>query len=316
MNMRRRMAVAVACILGGYQLSAAVAGPSDPVSGTANPLPTGGRTELVLLGTGGGPGAMVDRAGIASLVRVAGRPYLIDAGEGVARQLVRAGVPERSLGTVFLTHLHDDHTAGLPALLTFAYTLRTRGIAVYGPPDTSRLITGILAYMAVNADIRGAEQASVAPETVVRAKPVVEGIVFADEFVTVDAVRNAHYHFATAAGADRHDSYAYRFRTRDKVIVFTGDTGPSAAVERLAMGADILVAEMTSPADVARVPPDIAKHMIQDHLSPSQVGALAAKARVGTLVLSHIRSVSEQDLGEIRARYAGQIVVGKDLDKF
>lgn len=277
------------------------------------PASTAGATSLVLLGTAGGPGATAARAGIASLVRVGDKSYLVDAGIGVARQLARAGLAERDVRLIFLTHLHDDHTAGLPGLLTFAYTLRTRGVQVFGPPNTDRLIDGVLAYMAPNAKIRQAEQGGAPPATLILARPVREGVVYRDSAITVTAVENAHYHFASHAS---EASYAYKFQTPDKVIVFTGDTGPSAAVEKLAAGADVLVSEMTSNDVLTQVPLEIMKHMIQDHLSPSQVGMLAANANVKLLILSHIRSVSQQDVAQIRAHFRGRIIVGEDLDCF
>lgn len=313
-------------------LATALAMASQPVSGSVPPGDAGADTQsagqaaspaaktaepttLILLGTGAGPGAKVARAGIASLLRVAGKVYLVDAGDGVGRQLARVGVPERSINTIFLTHLHDDHTAGLPGLLTFAYTLRTKGVEVIGPPDTPQLMNGVLAFLQTNAEIRMAEQYAPPTATLIRARAVGEGEIFSDGTVTVTAVKNAHYHFASSPTSG-HQSYSYRFKTPDKVIVFTGDTGPSKAVENLAKGADILVAEMISPADVARVPPDIAAHMVRDHLSPSQVGQLAANAKVGMLVLSHIQTVSEKDVAEIRKFFSGRIVVGADLDQF
>lgn len=285
-----------------------------PLKPAGAAMPAAAPTRVILLGTAAGPGGSAERAGIASLLVVAGKTYLIDAGAGVDRQLARAGFPERNVNTIFLTHLHDDHTAGLPGLLTFAYTLRTKGVLVLGPPNTDRLMQGVLSYMAPNAAIRAQEQQSQAPETLLKAKVIAEGKVFADGTVSVTAVRNTHYHFAMPSSTSGDASYSYRFETPDKVVVFTGDTGPSEAVEKLAKGADILVSEMITSADMANVPPDIATHMVRDHLSPSQVGMLAAKAGVGTLVLSHIRNVSEKDVAIIQSYFHGRIVVGRDLD--
>lgn len=272
-------------------------------------------TKLTLLGTGGGPGGMADRAGIASLLTVDGHHYVIDAGEGVSRQLARAGVPEPQVSRVFLTHLHDDHTAGLPGLATFAYTLRSKGLQIIGPASTNRLVAGILAYMKPSADIRGAERRLPDPTTIITAREVGSGRAYQDERVTVDAVENTHFHLP-AEMATREKSLAYRFKTRDRTIVFSGDTGPSEAVDELARGADILVCEIVSAADVASVPPDVRTHMLKEHLTAADVGRLATKAGAGTVVLSHLRTISPADLAEVRRHFKGRVVAGQDLQRF
>ena len=67
--------------------------------------------------------------------------YVIDAGDGVARRLARAGVDVRDVGKIFLTHHHDDHTTGLATLLSLAWDRqRTDPIDVYGPPRTRELV--------------------------------------------------------------------------------------------------------------------------------------------------------------------------------
>jgi ribonuclease BN (tRNA processing enzyme) len=104
------------------------------------------RTQLVLLGTRGGPGVDASRAQTASAVLVAGRPYLVDCGYGALRQLVAAHVPYLAIGTCFLTHLHDDHTADLAALLSLQWTNgRSSPTDVYGPYGTAALVSGALA---------------------------------------------------------------------------------------------------------------------------------------------------------------------------
>jgi ribonuclease BN (tRNA processing enzyme) len=287
----------------------------------ATPASSGqAETSLTLLGTAGGPGGHVERAGIASLVKVNGRSYLIDAGEGVARQLALAGASERDVAGVFLTHLHDDHTAGLPSLISFAYTQsggQVRKVQVIGPPRTKALVEGLLSYLNVNREIRTVEQPRLKapPASYVEAREVEPGVVYSDENLRVTAAENTHFHIAANSTAVRNRSYAYRFETPGRVIVFTGDTGPSEKVAELARGADILVAEMISEKDIASIPPPILEHLLTEHLTATEVGKLAAAAKVKTLVLSHIRDVGEKDVAEIRRHFTGKILVGRDLQK-
>ena len=77
------------------------------------------------------------------------------------------------------------------------------------------------------------------------------GLVYQDANIKVTAVENTHFHHHPGSPAyGRHKSYSYRFETPDRVIVFTGDTGPSDAVTALAKDADILVSEVVSVEDV------------------------------------------------------------------
>ena len=98
--------------------------------------------------------------------------------------------------------------------------------------------------------------------------------------------------------------------------MFTGDTGPSETVARLAKGADVLVSEIVSAADIAQVPPDVRAHMLQEHLTAADVGKLATRAGVKTVVLSHLRTIDPTDIAEIKRHFSGRVVAGQDLQTF
>ena len=80
------------------------------------------RTRLILLGTGGGPRPR--KASSASAQSLSGTtpPYVIDCGNGVARQLVFADVPLTTLCHIFVTHHHSDHNADYGNLIWLAWT--------------------------------------------------------------------------------------------------------------------------------------------------------------------------------------------------
>jgi ribonuclease BN (tRNA processing enzyme) len=270
---------------------------------------------ITLLGTGGGPGGRVERAGIATLLQVGGQNYLVDAGEGVSRQLVRAGLSERAIDRVFLTHLHDDHYAGLPGLATFAFTLRSPHMQIFGPAGTQDLAAGIIAVMDSSARIRMAEgKFQGPPSAFLEAKEFAAGTICQDAKVRVTAIENTHFRLAPESAA-RDKSYSLRFDFSKKSVVFTGDTGPSTALESFARGADILVAEMVSADDRRSVPPAVLKHMDEEHLSPTEVGRLAQRAGVKMLVLSHVGIVDRAEVEEVRRNFNGPVVLGSDLMK-
>jgi glyoxylase-like metal-dependent hydrolase (beta-lactamase superfamily II) len=81
----------------------------------AAPSKTG--TRLITLGTSGGPNPRAHRAQSSNLLIVNGALYVIDAGDGVSRRLAKAGINIREIGIIFVTHHHDDHTAGLGTLI-------------------------------------------------------------------------------------------------------------------------------------------------------------------------------------------------------
>ena len=81
----------------------------------------GDRTRLILLGTGGGPRPRKTSSASAQVIVRNNAAYVIDCGDGVARQLVSAGVPLVSLRHVFITHQHSDHNADYGNLIWLAW---------------------------------------------------------------------------------------------------------------------------------------------------------------------------------------------------
>jgi ribonuclease BN (tRNA processing enzyme) len=115
-------------------------------------------TRVITLGTVAGPPPRAHRAQASNLVIINGAFYVVDAGDGVARRIAKAGFNVRDIGTIFLTHLHDDHTAGLGTLMSVAWdNQRTQPINVYGPPRTEDLVKAAVQYFGISAEIRIAD---------------------------------------------------------------------------------------------------------------------------------------------------------------
>ena len=213
--------------------------------------PSKAGTRLITLGTSGGPNPRAHRAQSSNLLIVNGALYVIDAGDGVSRRLAKAGIDIREIGIIFITHHHDDHTAGLGTLMSYAWDQnRTKPINVYGPPKTVELVKAAVQYFTISAEIRLADGGRTVPlAQVFSGHDVGTGVVYQDANVKVTAVENTHFDFHKGAASGKHKSYSYRFETLDRVIVFTGDTGASDAVTELAKGADLLVTETSSCED-------------------------------------------------------------------
>jgi len=274
--------------------------------------------QVVLLGTGT-PNADPDRSGPAVAVIANGTPYLVDAGPGIVRRAAAArrngvaALASESLRTVFITHLHSDHTLGLPDLIFSPWTLeRVVPLEVYGPPGVAAMTQHLLEAYAQDIDIRltGGEPANKTGWKA-QAHEIRPGIVYRDSNVTVTA-------FAVPHGS-WPDAYGYRFQTRDRVVVVSGDTAPSDAIVEQCNGCDVLVHEVYSTEGFKRRPPEWQRYHARYHTSSVELAAIATRAKPKLLVLYHqlFWGTSEADLvKEVTALYNGKVISGKDLDVF
>ena len=290
-----------------------VAGPADADEGAG--------TRLILLGTAGGPAVKKSRAQPANAVVVDGDVYIVDAGDGVSRQMALAGLSLRDLRAIFLTHHHSDHVADYGTLLLRAMASGLKEpVASFGPPPLARMTDAYLDYMRWDVELRVKDEGRPPLADLVRPHEIAgPGVVYEDDKVRVTAAVVPH-------GA-AEPAYAYRFDTPGSSIVFSGDTSRSAALIELAKGADILVHEVLNmdaiDATVNRTDPGneaLKRHIIEAHTPMREVGEVATEAGVRTLVLSHFvpADIPAFDRPEIwlqgvRETFDGEIVVGEDL---
>ena len=272
-------------------------------------------TQVVMLGTGT-PNADPERSGPCVAVIVRGKAYLVDAGPGLVRRAaaaerngVAALTPEK-LGIVFITHLHSDHTVGLPDLILTPWVLERREpLEVYGPVGVRSMTDHLLA--AYGEDIRMRIEGLEPDKTdgwQVHAHEIVAGPVYQDSNVKVTAFAVPHANW-------RH-AFGYRFETPDRVIVISGDTRPSEAVVEACKGCDILVHEVYSADRFATRPPGWQRYHADAHTSTTELAALATRAKPRLLVLYHQLFWGTDDEGlvrEVRRGYDGAVVSAKDL---
>jgi ribonuclease BN (tRNA processing enzyme) len=293
-------------------------------------------TRVITLGTRSGPTPTVSRAQASNLLIVNGTQYVIDAGDGVTRRLTRLGTNFRNIGNIFITHPHSDHTSGLGALLTVMYDAhRADLVNIYGPPGTVATVQGLLQFLTVSSEIRisgGTQSLPVAK--VFSGHDTGVGTIFQDANVKVTAVENTHFHFPPGSpGYGKYKSYSYRFDAADRSVVFTGDTGPSDAVAEMAKGADLLISEVTVSPDEYReqqiwqlMTPEqqsaFMRHQREEHLFPDELGKMATRAGVKTVVLTHITATRNPNddyvrlAEEVKKHFSGQVLIAKDLMEF
>ena len=296
-------------------VSAAAAAALAPRAFAAQPA----RTRLILLGTGGGPRPRKASSAPAQVLVIDGAAYVVDCGDGVARQLAFAGVPLSTLRHVFLTHQHSDHTADYGNLMWLAWTagLRTR-VDTWGPPPLEKMTRLFFEMNAADIDTRIADEGRIPLVPLVHVHELTAaGLVFQDEHVKVTAALVRHPPVVP--------SFGYRFDAADRSIVISGDTAPSDELIALARGADVLVHDAMFPAGVDRLVANVPnaatlkQSILSHHTSAEDAGRVAQAAGVKTLVLSHFVPPDDPAitddvwLAAARTHFRGTVIVGKDL---
>jgi ribonuclease BN (tRNA processing enzyme) len=273
-------------------------------------IAAGQDTRVILLGTGT-PNPEPEHSGPAVAIVSGPNVYIVDCGPGVVRRAAAAGIKMEQLTRAFVTHLHSDHTAGLPDLIfTPAVTGRVQPFEIYGPPGLSAMTRHIMQAWREDMEIRlhGLEPA-VKEAYIVHAHDVRPGEIYRDSVVRVTA-------FPVAHGAWKH-AYGYRFDGGGKSIVISGDTTFSESLIAAAQGCDILVHEFYSQRGWQARTPDWQRYHAAYHTSAVDLGKLAARVQPKKLVLYHelpMGQPPEEVLDEIRQHFSGDVIYGKDLE--
>ena len=263
-----------------------------------NLSPQDANTRLVVLGTGM-PLPNPYRSGPAYAVVANNQPYLVDAGEGIWRSLARAALIHGDeinmalapvkLNYLFVTHLHEDHTVGIPSLILNPFKLNIPAPkAIYGPEGIDEMVEHILAAWKIDiaAELSDGYDPIGAQATGHNIDVDQQGLIYQDDNVKVEAFRTIH--------GPLKDTFAYRFTTPDRVITFTGDGGPyHENIVKAALNADLLVAEAVTEKNIGHAPwggdtvAEKKKEIFRYHFSPAVLARIANEAKVKTIVLSH-----------------------------
>lgn len=254
--------------------------------------------------TGDGPGARLtvvgsgtvvpegDRGGSSSFLEAGGARLLVDCGPGAVGSMARHGVPWDRLTHLALTHFHGDHVGDLPGLF-FALKHAVRPgreepLAVLGPDGTRELLEGLsetlggyLTDPGFPVEVREIEpggEAGLAPGVTLRAR--------------------------STPHTER--SLAYRVDAPGGSAGWTGDTGPAPGLGSFFREVDLLLAECSLPEEEAA----------DNHLSPPGVAEIAAAARPGLLLITHVyphfRDAADVPALVRAAGYAGPVELAVD----
>ena len=262
--------------------------------------------KVTLLGTAG-PSMAFDRAEAGTLVQAGGETLLFDCGRGVPERLNQIGAG--AVSKVFLTHLHSDHTQGLPILWMGQWNGRgSNPFSVWGPgtgPDqpagVAELGSMLSAAYATNTHIRrDLVEKWNAAAIVFDSHVVSEGVVYQSNGVTVTAFLVAHDPVAPAFG--------YRIDYLGHSVAISGDTRPSDNLVKFSQGVEVLVHEVFNAA-VGSTSATASYHSV-----PEQAAVIFSRVAPKLAVYSHLAPAAFDPTVRTRAAgYAGALLVGSDL---
>ena len=290
---------------------------APPVFAADAPAPD--TTSVVLLGTGM-PAPDHTAQGPATAVVVGDRMFLFDAGPGVMRQMQAADLEFRGgpITAVFLTHLHSDHTLGLPDVIFTSWVMgRKAPLQIVGPPGTKAMVGHIEAAWAEDIDVRshGLEH-GIPNGWRTKASETEGGVVYDSAGVRIRAFPVKHGTWKWAFG--------YRIDTKTKSVVISGDTAPSESLVAEATGVDVLVhevyPEVRLKVEDRKGGEDWPRYMRSVHTSDRELGAIAARARPRILVLTHMVRMggtdAELEQGVREGGWSGPLGIGRDLARY
>lgn len=286
-----------------------------------------------LCGTGS-PLPARERAAACTVVIAGKAIFVVDAGEGAARNIAQMGLPNGRIRALFLTHYHSDHIDGMGPMMLLRWTAsgNTAPLPVHGPTGVEDVIAGFnTAYTLDNGYRTAHHGAEITP-------PAAAGAVALpfDTPTTPTVVYNAGGLRVTAFAVDHRPvqpSVGYRFDYKGRSVVISGDTAPSKTLETASKGADILVHEALNPRMVKilaaqldkagrKQTAQIMRDILDYHASPAQAADSARAAGVKMLVLSHVVPsmpspyLNAAFLDGAGDRFDGPIVVGEDGQYF
>ncbi|MEZ5298866.1 MAG: ribonuclease Z [Ilumatobacteraceae bacterium] len=268
---------------------------------------------ITLLGTGS-PMPSPDRAGPATLVSAGDEHLLVDAGRGVLMRLAACGVGAGQITAVLITHLHSDHITDLNDVITSRWVLSftPNPLTIVGPVGTRDVVDHLLAALAPDIAYRIAHHADLTEPPPVTVVEVTDGLIDIGTGVRLTCAPTDHKPVEPSVG--------YRVDHDGASVVLAGDTVPCDGLDRLCDGADALVHTVIRKDVIATIPLQRMQDTLDYHSSPEEAGATAARAGVGTLVLTHyVPALTPDTTDEWRrlaaTHYDGVVELGDDLHR-
>lgn len=267
-----------------------------------------------------------------------GELILFDCGEGTQQQMMRAKTGMKSLSSIFISHFHADHFLGIPGLIqTMSFMGRTEPLMIYGPENTREFteLFKALGYFNLKYEIRGVQ---LNPGDVVKGDDYIiralktEHSIPSLGYALVENSRPGRFNrekaielgispgplFAKLQKGNSVEVNGKLLRPEDvmgaprpgRTIVYSGDTRPCESVLEASRDADLLIHDCSFADEMA----DWAEE--SKHSTAGEVAALAKKAGVRKLILTHISSRYTDDADPILAdskKIFENVIVAEDL---
>ncbi|WP_310768349.1 ribonuclease Z [Mycobacterium sp. Z3061] len=271
--------------------------------------------EVTLLGTGS-PIPDPNRAGPATLVRAGGQVFLVDCGRGVLQRAAAVGVGAAGLSALLLTHLHSDHIAELGDVLITSWVTNFAPdpppLQIIGPPGTAEVVEATLKAFGHDIGYRIAHHADLNAPPPIEVHEHTDGPVWDRDGVTIRVAPTDHRPVAPTIG--------FRIEFDGASVVLAGDTVPCPTLDELASGADALVHTVIRKDILAHVPQQRVKDVCDYHSSVQEAAATAARAGVGTLIMTHyvpavVPGQEEQWRALAATEFGGRVELGDDLHR-
>lgn len=272
---------------------------------------------VTLLGTGV-PSPTLDRFGASALVQAGPETLLFDCGRGALQRIYQLNVSFQDARLLFLTHLHTDHSTGIPDLWLTPPVFASRGfgrsdaLQVYGPVGTNHMIHHL--KEAYTADKTAMTSADFINKTGYQMESMefAEGDVYERNGVTVSAFLVDHVNISPA--------YGFRVEYDGRVAVISGDTTYSENLIKHSEGADLLIHEVAMAPENLRDLPEHVEGVLGWHTTPEQAAKIFVKAKPKLAVYTHLAlflGVTEEELiARTTKTYKGALEVGYDLARF
>jgi len=267
--------------------------------------------DVVILGSGS-PLPDPERAGPSTLVRTSVGDLLFDCGRGVLLRAAAAGSGAGAVRSVFLTHLHSDHTTDLNDVITTRWitSFSPNPLKVVGPVGTAALVDATEAMLATDIGYRLEHHGDLTWRPSTEVTEVSEGVVFEEGPVRVTAAPTDH--------APVRPTVGYRVDDAGSSVVIAGDTVPCVGLDALCRGADVLVHTVVRRDVLEGLGLPRLTDVLDYHSSVPDAAGTAARGGVGTLVLTHLVPApvpgSEGEWREQAAAvFGGTVVLASDL---
>jgi ribonuclease Z len=271
--------------------------------------------EVTLLGTGS-PIPDPNRAGPSTLVRAGGQTFLVDCGRGVLQRAAAVGVGADGLTALLLSHLHSDHIADLGDIIITRWVTTfvpdPAPLPIIGPPGTAAMVDATLKAFCFDIGYRIAHHADLNDPPPLDVHECTDGLVWDRDGVQIRVAPTDHRPVEPTVG--------FRIEYDGASVVVAGDTVPCDGLDELATGAGALVHTVIRKELIELMPQQRIRDICDYHSSVQQAAATAARAGVGTLVLTHyVPAIGAGQEDQWRARavaeFDGRIEPGDELHR-